>query len=161
MMATMTRLTAFVILAALIGAAGVTHAQDKTDRRFGVEYDPENYSQKTAKASLASVVRAIDGRKLDYLLAQLAEPAYIDKRVRDLGGNFRDLVKETANQFNADPTMLKELKRFASEGEWEEGEDTATARLKDVKSRAVFLKKIDNRWYIENRQKAEPKEKDK
>ena len=159
MMATMARWLAFVTLAAFIAAAGSAHAQEKTERRFGVEYDPDNYSQKTAKEALASVVKAIDGRKFDYLLAQLAEPTYIDKRVQGMDGDFRALVKETADRFNADPTLLKELKRFSNEGEWEEAEDIATAKLKDVKARAVFFKKIDNRWYLENRQKAEPKEK--
>lgn len=161
MMAKLLRLLALLLLAALIGVSGRTHAQAKTDRRFGIDYEPDNYSQKTAKEALASVVRAIDARKVDYLLAQLADPGYVDKRVQGLGGNFRDLVKEMTERLAADPTMLKELKRFASEGEWEEGEDSATARLKDVKTRAVFFKKIDTRWYFENRQKAEAKEKDK
>jgi hypothetical protein len=163
MMATMFRFAAFVILAAQVVATGSAQGQAKTDRRFGVDYESENYPQKTAKDALASVVKAIDGRKYEYLLAQLLEPAYVDRRVQDHDGNFRELVKETAERFNADPTILKELKRFASEAQWEEGEDTATARLKDVKARAVFLKKIDSRWYMENRQKADaaPKEKDK
>jgi hypothetical protein len=165
MMATMFRFAAFVILAYQIVAAGSTYAQAKTERRFGVDNESENYPQRTAKEALASVVKAIDGRKYEYLLAQLLDPAYVDRRVQEHDGNFRELVKETAERFNADPTILKELKRFASQAEWEEGEDTATARLKDVKGRAVFLKKIDTRWYMENRQKAEPapkeKEKDK
>jgi hypothetical protein len=158
-MAKLLRLLALVILAGLIGANGRSHAQAKSDRRFGIDYEPDNYSQKTAKEALASVVRAIDARKVDYLLAQLADPAYVDKRVQDLDGNFRKLVNEMTDRLASDPTTLKELKRFASEGEWEEGEDSATARLKDVKTRAVFFKKIDNRWYFENRQKAEGKEK--
>ena len=48
-MAKLLRLLALVILAALIGASGRTHAQGKTERRFGIEYEPDNYSQKTAK----------------------------------------------------------------------------------------------------------------
>lgn len=161
MMAKVLRWMGFVVLAGVIAGAGKLHAQAKTERRFGIEYESDTYSQKTAKEALTSVVKAIDARKVDYLLAQLTDPSYVDKRVQDLGGNFRGLVKETTDRLAADPTLIKELKRFASEGEWEEGEDTATARLKDVKTRAVFLKKIENRWYFENRQKAEAKEKDK
>lgn len=136
-------------------------APAKTDRRYNVEYDPDNYSQKTAKEALSSVIKAMDGRKIDYLLAQLADPSFVDKRVQAHGGNFKEFVRQTAERLNSDPTLLRELKRFANEGMWEEADDVTTVRLKDVKARAVFLKKIENRWYLEDRQKPEAKEKEK
>jgi hypothetical protein len=154
------RVSALVLLGliASVSAPGV-RAQDKGGRRFGVELDAENFPQKTPKECLASVVRAIDGRQIDYLLAQLADPAFVDQRVKTLGGDFRELVKETTERLAMDPTIVKELRRFAAEGMWEEGDDSATVKLKDVKAHTVFLKKIENRWYFENRQK--PKEEPK
>jgi hypothetical protein len=145
-----------VILLAALLLARPAGAQKKDDVRFGFPYDPDNFAQGTAKQCLASVIKAIDKRRVDYLMAQLADPAFVDMRVKQqYGGDFREMVRATEEKIASNPTVLKELRRFLSEGEWEDGEETATVKLKDVK-RVVFLKKIDSRWYFENRQK--PKE---
>jgi len=139
---------------------GTARAQEKTDRRFGVVFDPEHFPQKTPKECLGSVIKAIDERKIDYLLAQLADPEFVNQHVKAAGG-FAEFVKQTSDRLASDPAKVRELKRFLDEGTWEEADDAATARLKDVKGRAVFLKKIENRWYFEDRQNAkeQPKEK--
>jgi hypothetical protein len=53
-----------------------------------------------------------------------------------------------------DPEVLKDLRRFYRSGTFPEagGGNTAKVGLPDVKDRAVFFKKIGDRWYIENRQ---------
>jgi hypothetical protein len=152
-----------VILPALLAVlflSGSVTAQKKEDTRYGVAYDPDNFPQGTAKQCLGSVIKAIDKRRIDYLMAQLADPQYVDMRVKQYGGEFRDVVQETTDKVASDPAVLKELRRFLSEGEWEDGDESASVKLKDVKSRAVFLKKIENRWYFENRQKAKEEGKD-
>jgi hypothetical protein len=53
-----------------------------------------------------------------------------------------------------DPETVPQLRRFLKEGEWEKGEEVASAKLKDSKDR-VFFKKIGDRWYLENRKKVE------
>jgi hypothetical protein len=65
-------------------------------------------------------------------------------------------VRETTTKLADNPAGVKELQRFLKEGEWEGGDTTATAKLKDVKDRQVFFRKIGSRWYLENRQKPEP-----
>lgn len=66
---------------------------------------------------------------------------------------FQRLVKATTEHFHDNPTELRELARFFKEGQWEVGEATASATYKLVPARKVFLKKIDARWYLQNRDK--------
>ena len=47
-------------------------------------------------------------------------------------------------------SAVKQLRRFLDEGDVESGEMTAQIVLKDVKDRAVQLRKIDKRWYFVN-----------
>jgi hypothetical protein len=131
--------------------------QDATPpRRYGVLLNQQTYPQEDAKQALASVVKAIDRQRIDYLLAHLADPDFVDERVKEVyGGNFDELVKETTTKLKDNPAEAKLLERFLKEGEWDAKENTAAASLKDVKDRQVFMKKVGKSWYLENRQKAE------
>ena len=83
---------------------------------------------------------------------QLRRPAF---PVAKKGGKFDELVRETKTKLADYPASVKELERFAKEGEWQDTKDSAVAKLKDVKERQVYMKKVGNRWYFENKQKAE------
>jgi hypothetical protein len=125
--------------------------------RYGLTPRLKSYPQGTAKETLASVLSAIDDRRIDYLLAQLTDPEWVDRRVREVyAGRFDELVQETTTTLAGDPAKVKELRRFLKEGEWEGSETTASVHLKDVKDRQAFFRKVDARWYLENRQKPEP-----
>jgi hypothetical protein len=153
----------------LIGMSflGQLHAQEpkkqtKPTTRYGIQPNVELYSQATPKEALASVLKAIDGGRITYLLAQLADPQWVDGRVAQLhSGNFDALVEETTQKLNHDRTSLKELRRFLSDATWEVGDTTASAQLKDVKNHRVYLRKIGDRWYLESRQQPQPAEREK
>jgi hypothetical protein len=66
---------------------------------------------------------------------------------------FDRLVAETAEHFKADPIAVKELQQFARSAEWETKDGTAEAQVKSVPGRRVFMKKVQDRWYLEDRQK--------
>lgn len=134
-------------------AAGGLLTQEPSTTRYTIDLNLDAYPQKTARESLESVLKAIDGRQVDYLVAQLADPQFVDMRVKVLAGGFKELVRETRSLLAEDPAKVKELHRFLKEGQWEEAEGGATVRLKDVKNRAVFLRRQKDRWYLENRQK--------
>lgn len=134
----------------LVSALG---AQNAPPARYGVGSDLDTYPQKTAKECFGSVLKAIEQQKLEYLLAQLADPQFVDMRVKALSGGFRDLVQETKARLGDDPQAVKELRRFFTEGMWEDSDDTAAVKLKDVKNRTVFFRKVRDRWFLENRQK--------
>lgn len=74
---------------------------------------------------------------------------------------FRRLVHDLKSLAADDPGQLKELRRFLRDGVVTEQGDTASITLADTKDKAVYLKKIGTRWYVENRTtpaaKAEPK----
>ena len=58
-----------------------------------------------------------------------------------------------------DPEGMKDLRRFNRNGTFPDAgaaDTTAKVGLVDVKDRALFLKKIGDRWFVENRQMDEP-----
>jgi hypothetical protein len=120
--------------------------------RYGVEVDQKTYPQSAPKETLASVLKAADAGHFDYLAAQLADPSFIDDRVKGVfGGSFDEQVKDVRARL--DPSTLKQLHRFLDDGEWTTGDDKASVRLNDLGDRAVFFRKIDGRWFIEHRSK--------
>ncbi|HYV36101.1 MAG TPA: hypothetical protein VE988_10385, partial [Gemmataceae bacterium] len=67
---------------------------------------------------------------------------------------FDELVKTIADNFQNDPTKLKELQRFEKEGEWTENGKDAVATLKGLAARKVFMKQIaPERWVLLDREK--------
>jgi hypothetical protein len=147
-------------LLACLAPGALLHAQQDQEvtppKRYGVILKLESYPQSDYKQALASVLKAVENQRIDYLLAHLADPDWVDERVKEThGGDFDAMVKETTTKLSDNPTAVKEIERFLKEGEWEEKGTSATARLKDVKDRQVFMKKIGKRWYLENKQKAE------
>jgi hypothetical protein len=65
---------------------------------------------------------------------------------------FRLLVRDVQDKLTEDPTVLKDLRRFLREGTVAEQPGGARVGLADLKDRAVFLKQLDGRWFVENRQ---------
>jgi hypothetical protein len=145
---------AFGIMALLTIPVAAQKREPPPPSRYGIEADLEVYPQDSAKAALASAVKALDGRRYSYLAAQLADPDAVDKRVQALGGNFENFVKLVVDRYTLDPEALRELRRFASEGEGTESGDVATVTHKEIKGRQVYLRKVGGRWYLEDRQKA-------
>lgn len=144
---------------AIIGMLGL--AQSKLDKRYGIEAETDAFSQKTPQKALESILKAVQLKKVDYVVAHLADPSWVDSRVQEVhGGNFADMVKETSAQLADNPDTVKMFRRFLKEGEWDE--KSGTVKLKDVKD-GLYFKKVEERWFLENRKKAggEPKEKEK
>ena len=138
----------------------------KDPTRFNIALDFKNFPQSTPKQALDSVIKAIAEKRIDYLLAQLADPAFVDQRVAQTAAKmnqelslpqrqslaFDQLVKSTADGFLEDPTKLRELQRFLEAGDWEDTVDVAIGRLKGVQSRKVFMQKIaPDRWVLLDR----------
>lgn len=130
----------------------VGSADTPKDTRYGVALDLKTYPQATAKEALASVIKAVENKRIDYLVAQLADPAHIDDRVqRQYSGKFEEQVADTRSKM--DESTLKLFQRFLKDGEWTRDKATEYVQLKDVKDRAIFFRRIGERWYLENRYK--------
>jgi len=68
---------------------------------------------------------------------------------------FAQLVRDAGAKFADDPESLKDLRRFARGGTFPDPaapDLAAKVGLPDLKDRAVFLKKIGDRWFVENKQ---------
>lgn len=65
---------------------------------------------------------------------------------------FKQLVKDVQAKFAEDPETMIALRTFRRGGQYPEAGDTAKLDHPDIKNRSLFMKKIGDRWYIENRQ---------
>jgi hypothetical protein len=146
-----------VLVGVTCGTAVVARGAGETapEKRYGIEADLKTYPQATPKDALASVLKAIEHKRIDYLVAQLADPEFVDRRVKDTGGKFDDLVKEARARLVDDPGPARQLQRFLNEGEWDVKDDRASVRLKEGAERWGYFRKQDGRWYLENHYKPE------
>jgi len=107
----------------------------------------QSYFERVASNQVAQTA---GGRRL--------QGAELQARIQQVGTSFN--VKQLAEQMKlklADESdNLKDLKRFAREGVFMDAGDTATATLKDVKDRALYFKKVEGRWFLENRKEDKP-----
>src|SRR5690349_20692533 len=123
-------------------AAGLWATALQGGTRYGIPADLRTYPRGTPRRALASAPKAADAGRFDYLAAQLADPRFIDDRVRRLyGGRFGEQVEDTRARL--DPGTLKLLRRFLDEGKWAARDDEASAALKDVPDRGVHLRRTD------------------
>ncbi len=149
------------VLAVLVGVACAAGALARAEKgpepgaRYGIPADLKTYPQATPQEALGSVLKAVENKRINYLVAQLADPDFVDRRVKDTGGHFDDLVKDATGKLVEDPGEAKLLRRFLAEGTWDVKEDTASARLKDVAERRAYFRKKGDRWFLENRYQPE------
>jgi hypothetical protein len=152
MRAGMVILMGMMVLPSVLPADG---PKDTDGPRFGVPLNLSDYPQGTPEQSLHSVLKAIESKRLDYLVAQLSDPAFIDRRVKLFGGRFQDQVDDTAARLDAGAVKL--LTRYAKEGAWSKADKEAMVSLKDVNDRFVFFHKLGDRWYLDHRSKPDSK----
>jgi hypothetical protein len=144
-----------IVLGAVCATGLVIVDPPKTDtKRHGIEVDLKTYPQATPKETLASVLKAIENKRIDYIVAQLADPAFVDERVkRTFGGKFDEQVNDT--RLKLDAVAVKLLDRYLKEGDWVGKESPVSVLLKDVKGRAVTFVQVGDRWYMQNSDKPE------
>lgn len=154
----------FLLILLLAGSATVWGQVQEADpfTRYKVPLDLRRYPQSAPEKALASVVQTINEGNFDYLMAQLADPDYVDGRVaeykkgltgpdeaRDLVA-FDKLAKEVRRHFQQDPTLAQELRRLAKEGKVDFPNKTAFIHLPNITSHGAMFKSIKGRWYLQN-----------
>jgi hypothetical protein len=151
------------VMAGVACAAAVVAAEgDKPpapEKRYGIEADLKAYPQDTPKEALGSVVKAVEDKRIDYLVAQLTDPDFVDRRVKDTGGDFDGLVREATARLADDPGPVKRLRRLLEDGDWDVKDERASVHVKDAKDRWCYFRKDGDRWFLENRYKPETDEK--
>ena len=138
--------------------SGLATAQEKKAEppapRFGVKADLETYPQGSAKEAMKSIATALERTRVDYILAHLTDPVFVDAKVKEFNGNFEGLVRDTEEQL-ADPKHRQEFLRFLKEGTVQESGTTATVTLKDVPKQQMTFRQSGGRWFLENENEAE------
>lgn len=156
----MRKSTALAMLVLFAGLSAAQAPREKLGRRYNMEPDLDLYPQATPQDCLGSVLKAMTNGRMDYLMAQLAEPDYVDERVKQVhGGRFDALVREAQAKLAADPGIMKRLRSFLQDGEWSVQDVTASSRVKDIPAQ-VYFRKLDGRWFFDNR-KTQPPAKEK
>lgn len=162
--ARMKRLFGLALVLGSLPAAGQDEPAPKLAKRYGYSFEPSLFAQKSPQEAMQSIVKALDGKKIDYLLAHLADPKFVDDRVAEYkslqkGSDeaktvlaFERLIRETAVHFQEDPLLVKELRQYLKDAEWDVQEAIAVGTLKAASPRRVFLRKLEDRWFLENRQ---------
>ncbi len=89
---------------------------------------------------------------------RLLQGTELQARIQQVGIslNVKELASQMRLKIGEEPDNLKDLKRFAREGLFMDTGDTATATLKDIKDRALYFKKVQGRWFLENRKEDKP-----
>lgn len=167
-MRTLTSRAGWILLALLMLSASSNAQEEKKKsppRRFGFDVDETTFPQQNPKDAMTSIATAIERKKVDYLLAHLADPLYVDYWVEQYKKDFPQgkdegkrllafdrLVKETNNYYQNDPLIAKDLRIFAREAKWEEMDDLAVGTTDKVPARKIYLRKIGDRWFLENKQ---------
>ena len=127
----------------LLSCPALVGAED----RFGIPSDLKTYPQTTPKETLASILKAVQAKQVAYLAAHLADPVYINERVkRFYGGQFEEQVSDIRGALN--PLTVKQMQRFLDKGTWTTDKTTATVRLDDLPDRVVRLVSRDGRWFL-------------
>jgi hypothetical protein len=131
-------------LVVLLSAAAL--AADAPAKRFGVEADPKTFPQATPQEALASVLKAIDLKRADYVVAHLADPEFVDRRVKET--SYEDLLAEATAKLIDDPGAAKQLRAFREKGVWSQEDGTASVSLADGTDRLASFAKSGGRWFL-------------
>lgn len=141
--------------------------------RYGVAAETTIFPQDSPKRLLASIQKAFDRQRVDYVLAHLTDPSFTGAKINhyyrekygrdiqeDLGlpeaerdAKLREALKlfvaEVNDHMDAEPKQTMRFFRLLKEGNVEESGTTARVTLKD-NATGLTLKQFDGRWYLAN-----------
>ncbi len=150
-------------------------AQDKPPQataRYGVAAELELYPQTSPKAAMVSITKALQRNRLDYVIAQVTDPAFVDEKVAQFYGvkfgktpaedrdnpnyaarlkeAFGDFVKEANKHMADEEKQTGYLMKLLKEGAIEEAGTAAKVTHKDVPDLVLSFRQIEGRWYLLN-----------
>jgi len=166
---------AIAVIVAVIGAYAV-QAQPKPEPqpRYGVVAETNIYPQESPKQALASLAKAFDRQRVDYVLAHLADPTFTAGKVAqfyrqkfgrvpeddlELSEGERDrrlktavalFAAEVSDHMDSFPKQTLRFFRLLKNGAVAEAGTTATVTLADTPEVTLTLKQLEGRWYMVN-----------
>lgn len=119
-------------------------------KRFGILQDSATFEQKTPMQLRKSLLVALESKRIDYLLAHLADPEFIDQTVqKHYEGKFEGLVKESAGKLIGTP-LGNQLQAILKEGVLDIQKNKATIKHPAHKDKTLYFRKSRELWYLEN-----------
>src|SRR5271167_1104851 len=91
-----------------VGVWGHATAGENLVLRYRIPANYEKYPQDKPNAALTSTVKAIELGQIDYLLAHLADPAFVDKRIQEYRAQVTQDVKEESKTLLAFDRLVSE-----------------------------------------------------
>jgi hypothetical protein len=70
---------------------------------------------------------------------------------------FKVLLRDVQQRLTDDPQSVREMRRMLRDGSFADADPAASVTHPDVKGRALYFRKVGDRWFLENRQAEEPK----
>lgn len=121
----------------------------KESGRYGIALDEASYPQNNPENLRKSLLKALNSDKIDYLLAHLAHPLFIDKNIREVHeGDFSKQVSETQEKLKNG--LKSPLESLLKNGNLESLDKTATIKDPTLKDFVIFMKLENNKWFMEN-----------
>lgn len=118
--------------------------------RYSFEFNKKRYPQKTPKEALESMIKAIIDGRIDYMMAHLADPEYVDARVEKYmklaedeerqGRNTQSAQFEGARLTPVDDKLAQQLKLAPGQGFVMDNIDARTAVARaGLKNRDILI----------------------
>ncbi len=136
----------FDVLTAHLIDPKVTEARAAENGRL-LENESEKDLQKLREQQRANPINVASEQKLPYEPGAFAGIVKAEAKVR----GFKAAIEEVRQKFAADTSIIPEMKRFLRDGEFTGTGDAAKVTLKDVKGKAIYFTKLNDRWFIEDR----------
>ncbi len=132
-------------------------AQEETKKkadlitRYGLARDEITFPQNSPENLRKSISKAISLDKIEYLLAHLVDPDFIDKEVQQVyEGDFKKQVQETKNKFK-NKVLKEQLELLLKDGIIITSEKNANLKDTSLKDISIYMKLQDARWFMENK----------
>ena len=124
----------------------------KESGRFGIPLDEASFPQNSPENLRKSLLNALNSDKIEYMLAHLADPSFIDKNVREVHeGDFAKQVAETREKLKKG--LKSPLESLLKEGKLSASEKSASLKDSALKDFIISMKLENNKWYMENNKK--------
>ena len=124
----------------------------KESGRFGIPLDEASFPQNSPENLRKSLLNALNSDKIEYMLAHLADPSFIDKNVREVHeGDFAKQVAETREKLKKG--LKSPLESLLKEGKLSASEKSASLKDSALNDFIISMKLENNKWYMENNKK--------
>lgn len=146
----------FDVLVAHLIDTKVTEARATENGRL-LEGDVENDLRQVREQQRARPLGVTAEEKLSYEPVAFGQSVKAEAKVR----GFKASIEEVRRKFAADTSIIPEMKQYLREGDFASTGDGAKVTLKGVKGKAIYLTKVNDRWYIEDRKEEVAKDEKK